>query len=320
MRFKAVITDRGLNVLHRGFLPTLEKFGKSCQLLLSPEDVHLVQGPADADGLVITARLANSVLFDPEGFRCVSRQSNNIVFSVDIALFAKVLKSAVSYEAEALEMKLAMRALPSGPNGAPNPERPTLSFSWRGQHMTMVQDMPISAPYSAERLQEVLRWRDVGALCPFYLDVQLEQPRIQMVVDKLKGMGPDVCLYATPHGDLHLTVDSPCVHFGSEVRGLQVLPAAVAEGLQPLESASAAERLEEAADRREAAGIRLQVKHLAKALHSSQATQPAQLLAGVAPGGAYLHVMFVYRDPGAMDDQAYDDNVSLSYKLPPREE
>eukprot|EP00887_Chlorella_sp_A99_P001004 scaffold5.g1004.t1 len=304
MRFKAVITDRGLNVLHRGFLPTLEKFGKSCQLLLSPED-----GPADADGLVITARLANSVLFDPEGFRCVSRQSNNIVFSVDIALFAKVpgqaqegavesergvLKSAVSYEAEALEMKLAMRALPSGPNGAPNPERPTLSFSWRGQHMTMVQDMPISAPYSAERLQEVLRWRDVGALCPFYLDVQLEQPRIQ--------------------------VDSPCVHFGSEVRGLQVLPAAVAEGLQPLESASAAERLEEAADRREAAGIRLQVKHLAKALHSSQATQPAQLLAGVAPGGAYLHVMFVYRDPGAMDDQAYDDNVSLSYKLPPREE
>ena len=59
MKFKAVLTDRGLHVLHKGFLPTLEKFGKSCQMLLSPEDVHLVQGAADADGLVVTARLAN---------------------------------------------------------------------------------------------------------------------------------------------------------------------------------------------------------------------------------------------------------------------
>ena len=66
--------------------------------------------------------------------------------------------------------------------------------------------------------------------------------------------------------------------------------------------------------------MRLLVKHLSKALHSSQLTLPAQLLCGVAQGGGYLHVMFVYRDPAARDDQAYDDNVSLSYKLPVRDE
>ena len=110
MKFKATLSDRGLRVLERAFLPTLEKLGKRCQvgaapfglegagakqapqcsslphcchscavklsscqgelschppappvlqLLLSPEDVHLIQGVTDTDGLQDTARLAN---------------------------------------------------------------------------------------------------------------------------------------------------------------------------------------------------------------------------------------------------------------------
>lgn len=59
MKFKATLSDRGLRVLEKGFLPTLEKLGKRCQLLLGPEDVHLIQSPADTDGLQVTARLAN---------------------------------------------------------------------------------------------------------------------------------------------------------------------------------------------------------------------------------------------------------------------
>ena len=58
MKFKATLSDRGLRVLEKGFLPTLEKFGKQCQLLLGPEDVHLIQTTVHADGLQITARLA----------------------------------------------------------------------------------------------------------------------------------------------------------------------------------------------------------------------------------------------------------------------
>ena len=41
-----------------GLLPTLEKFGKTCQLLLGPEDLHLVQTSQDTDGMQITARWA----------------------------------------------------------------------------------------------------------------------------------------------------------------------------------------------------------------------------------------------------------------------
>ena len=59
MKFKATLSDRGLRVLERGFLPTLEKLGKRVQVLLGPDDVHLVQGVSDTDGLQVTARLAN---------------------------------------------------------------------------------------------------------------------------------------------------------------------------------------------------------------------------------------------------------------------
>lgn len=57
------------------------------------------------------------------------------------------------------------------------------------------------------------------------------------------------------------------------------------------------QRLEEAMEAREAAQVVLLQKHLARALHSSQLTQPAQLLCGIAERGAHVHVMFVYRDP-----------------------
>ena len=59
MKFKGTLSDRGLRVLEKGFLPTLEKLGKRVQVLLGPEDVHLVQAPSDTDGLQVTARLAN---------------------------------------------------------------------------------------------------------------------------------------------------------------------------------------------------------------------------------------------------------------------
>ena len=44
--------------VYTGLLPTLEKFGKTCQLLLGPEDLHFVQSGQDTDGVQITARWA----------------------------------------------------------------------------------------------------------------------------------------------------------------------------------------------------------------------------------------------------------------------
>lgn len=58
MRFKSTISHYGLNALEKHYLPTLEKFGKHCDLMLSPEDVYLIQDVTDADGMQIVARLS----------------------------------------------------------------------------------------------------------------------------------------------------------------------------------------------------------------------------------------------------------------------
>lgn len=139
MKFKATLSDRGLRILEKGFLPTLEKLGKRCQLLLSPEDVHFIQAVSDTDGLHVSARLANvshwpladprlgsghppslraalqAVLFEEEGFKCQSRYDNRIAFALDLPLLLKVLRAAVSHDADALHVKLAMRSIHSAP-------------------------------------------------------------------------------------------------------------------------------------------------------------------------------------------------------------
>ena len=59
MKFKAILSYTGLKSLERSFLPTLDKFGKKCSLLLSPEALYLVQDVNDADGMQVAARLCS---------------------------------------------------------------------------------------------------------------------------------------------------------------------------------------------------------------------------------------------------------------------
>jgi hypothetical protein len=40
--------------------------------------------------------------------------------------------------------------------------------------------------------------------------------------------------------------------------------------------------------------------------------------AGIPEGGAYVHVMYVYRNPS--DTNAYDESFEVNFKLPVREE
>ena len=96
MKFKADFTDHGLRTLEKGehglpnpsvapsyrvvlvseinccagILPTLEKFGKTCQLLLGPEDLHLLQTAVNTDGVHTTARLAHVSNPLPPSCRC----------------------------------------------------------------------------------------------------------------------------------------------------------------------------------------------------------------------------------------------------------
>ena len=57
---------------------------------------------------------------------------------------------------------------------------------------------------------------------------------LQAIVDKLKGVASDVTLVVTKQGDLHLQAVTPGLHFSTELRGLEVLPAAVGQAAEPL--------------------------------------------------------------------------------------
>lgn len=57
MRFKGIIAHIGMRALENQFLPCLEKFGKQCYILLTPEDFYILQDSNDADGIQTSARL-----------------------------------------------------------------------------------------------------------------------------------------------------------------------------------------------------------------------------------------------------------------------
>jgi hypothetical protein len=69
---EALCSTCSLAVLHcAAFLPTLEKFGKSCQALISPESFILVQTPIEADGAQVAVR-----------FQCVSASAGQLLLQL----------------------------------------------------------------------------------------------------------------------------------------------------------------------------------------------------------------------------------------------
>lgn len=70
------------------FLPTLEKFGKSCQALISPETFILVQTPIEADGAQVYVR-----------FQCVSARAVQLQLLLLLSLIAAQANCARSVQA-----------------------------------------------------------------------------------------------------------------------------------------------------------------------------------------------------------------------------
>jgi hypothetical protein len=134
---------------------------------------------------------AQEFLYEPraDGARaphaCQSRLSseelrNFIGFSVEIALLLKVLRSAAAYDAGQLDVKLAVRAVPgAAPSGGAS-GRPMLVFSWRGNNMSLGQEMPIGAPHGEPTLALLKQLCDVATLCPFYLDILPDAPQLMV--------------------------------------------------------------------------------------------------------------------------------------------
>lgn len=93
---------------------------------------------------------SQGVLFEHETYRSISKNHNLIAFVIEIPLLLRVLKAAGNNAADSLEVKLAMRTMPSGATTQPV-SRPYLTFASKGNNLNMTQDLPVSKPYTASR-------------------------------------------------------------------------------------------------------------------------------------------------------------------------
>ncbi|KAF8071202.1 hypothetical protein HT031_001285 [Scenedesmus sp. PABB004] len=223
----------------------------------------------------------------------------------------------------------------------------------QGAALSLLQDMPVGKPCTASEIDALVAAKDVSALSPFYLDLASAGARLPAVVDKLRAlsavMQAAVCKArrgaapaarpalrrrapARPRahsprrgapglaqsGDFHAQV-AEGVMLGAAFSGLAVYPAdARSEPDNADGQLTAEQKLQAALDAGDAMAVHVQVKHLLKVLNVSHLSQPAQVLFGIAEGCGHVHVMYVYRDPSG--DAAYDDSLSLAFKLPVREE
>ncbi|KAK9845734.1 hypothetical protein WJX81_000857 [Elliptochloris bilobata] len=319
MKFRAIISHDGLSILTQALLPALEKHGKTCQVLFGPEEVCLLQTTGDADGMHISITLGLEILFEPEEFRCESRHNNLIGFQCEVALFRRVLQAASMHATERLEVKLAMRKVPGS-----DESKPFLTFTCRGPNLHMVQDLPISRPHAPGEVDALLLSHTQGgaagggALCPLYLDLLPMAPRLLMTAAGLKAISGTLRLALARQGHLHLQVAGSGVQLATEVQGLLALPAAAADGAPALTHVTAEGRLREALASGDARTAVVQLKHFSRSLQSVLLTNPAQVLCGIAEGGGHVHLVMVYRSQH--EDGGFDDKLSVSYRLPVRED
>ncbi|GLI58573.1 hypothetical protein VaNZ11_000200 [Volvox africanus] len=222
MKLKGKLTEHGARILWKNFLPTIEKFGKTCQVLLGTDDINFIQTSLNTDGVHVTARFAAETLFEVESYRCQSKHFNLIAFQVEVGLLLRVLKGAAATNSEMVEVKLTTRQIP-GPAGEAQ-SKPFLSFTAVGASTTVVQDVPISKPYTALEVQSLVAAKDVGAFCPAYVDVVPALGPAQAIVDRLKTVDDTAMLAVSRGGEAHVLVQTPSVALGAQLRDLPVYP------------------------------------------------------------------------------------------------
>ncbi|KIY96220.1 HUS1 checkpoint protein [Monoraphidium neglectum] len=256
---------------------------------------------------------SKDVLFEPGTFNVQSRHHNLIAFSVDVGLLLKVLRSASGNDTERLEVKLVQKSV-AMPGQEEPVQMPFMSFTARGTSVCIVQDLPISKPFTPSEIDRVAAAKSVTQYAPVYLDLSSGGPRLQAVIERLKSIGPVLRLGICKNGDLHIQVSATNVMLGAQLQGLSVMPPGTTFDPAVVDrAATAEEQLQAALDAGEATSV---VKHIAKVLGVSQLSTPHQILCGISSNKGHVHVMFIFRDPTTT--AAFDDSLELGFKLPIR--
>lgn len=68
------------------------------------------------------------------------------------------------------------------------------------------QGVLVMSPCLGAEIDRLVADKDIAQLCPYYVDLQVEGPRLQAIVNKMKSISSTLTLVTTKHGHLHLQV------------------------------------------------------------------------------------------------------------------
>ncbi|KAF4348667.1 hypothetical protein F8388_026992 [Cannabis sativa] len=312
MKFKAFLTENGVCLLEKRFLPALDKMGKICHLYLTRDHAIFLHNLLNGDGIQSIAQFRKEALFDD--YRISSQNEDRIAFSIDVSLFHRALRSSVSIctefgtgpTANRLQIKLVKKL----PVNSTHP-MPFLTFETKGFKSAVIQDVPISKPLSRAQLLELQTALDMAQDLPQTLVQVPDMNQLQSFVDRMKHLGELLNVSITKYGDLHVQISRTLITLGAEFRKLFVI-GAQAEAPAEDRNLSAQTRSSRAIERGDGQSVQVSVKHFAKSLCYHMA-KPDCAFYGIAPQGACLTVIFQFFIPGS---RQMDKSISLHCRLP----
>ncbi|KAI5602826.1 hypothetical protein POPTR_001G201700v4 [Populus trichocarpa] len=311
MKFKAFVTDNGVSLLDRRFLPALDKMGKICHLFLTREHAFFLHNLLTTpDGIQSIAQFRKQALFDD--YRISSQNEDRIAFAFDISLLLRAVRSSVSIVssesggANRLQVKLVKKLPPNSTQ-----PMPFLTFETKGYKSAVIQDVPISKPLSRDQLLQLQAALDAAQDLPRTLVQVPDLNRLQNFVDRMKHVGDLLNVSISKYGDLHLQISTTLITLGAEFRKLLVV-GDKAQAPDEDRDLSAQTRSERAILMGDAQSVQVSVRHFSKSLQCHLA-KPDCAFYGIAPQGACLTVIFQFFIPGTRQT---DKSISLHCRLP----
>ncbi|KAK6124884.1 hypothetical protein DH2020_041370 [Rehmannia glutinosa] len=163
MKFKAFLTDNGINLLEKRILPALDKMGKICHLYFTRDHAFFLHNLLNSDGVQSIAQFKKESLFTD--YRISSQNDDKIAFSIDLSLLHRALRSILAIYAESRD------------------------FNSNGYKSAVVQDVPISKPLSRADVQELQLALEISQEMPATLVKAPDLNLLQNFVDRMKHVG-----------------------------------------------------------------------------------------------------------------------------------
>ncbi|GAY67794.1 hypothetical protein CUMW_259330 [Citrus unshiu] len=136
MKFKAFLTENGVNLLEKRFLPALDKMGKVRHLFLTREKAYFLHNLLSGEGIQCVAQFHKETLFDD-------------------------YRISTGSAANCFQIKLVKKLPPNCTRAMP-----FLTFETKGYKSAVIQDVPISKPLSRAQVLELQTALDMAQDLP----------------------------------------------------------------------------------------------------------------------------------------------------------